>query len=143
MVLKVLAEHLETMLSSLISSNQTAHWNGEFISQGGHLISDVPQVCDFLKLKGLLLAVDIEKAFDSVNHNIPLEVPENYGFSQDFLQWISILLENEEWCVTNGKMRSWKDLRVKFDLDGIIKFYWIQIIHTIPLCLERNIFRMW
>ena len=55
-----------------------------------------------LKLKGLLLTVDIEKAFDSANHNFLLIVLENYGFSQDFLKWISILLENQESCVTNG-----------------------------------------
>ena len=29
-------------------------------------------------------------------------------------------------------MRSWKDFRVKLDLDDNKKFYLIQIIHTIP-----------
>ena len=32
----------------------------------------------------------------------------------------------------NGKMRSWEDLRAKFDLGDNRKFYWVQIIHTIP-----------
>ena len=32
----------------------------------------------------------------------------------------------------NGKMRCWGDLRAKLDLDAVRKFYWIQIIHTIP-----------
>ena len=56
-----------------------------------------------LKLKGLLLTVDIEKAFDSGNHNfLLLKVLENCGFSKDFLKWISILLQNQESCVING-----------------------------------------
>ena len=55
------------MLPSLISSNQTACLNGRFISEGGRLISDIFEVSDLLKLKGLLLTVDIEKTFDSVN----------------------------------------------------------------------------
>ena len=94
MVSEVLAEHLKTAISSLISSNQTADLSGRFISEGGRLISDI--------LKGLLLAVNIEKAFDSVNHNFLLKVLENYGFSHDFLKWINILLQNQELCVING-----------------------------------------
>ena len=83
-VSKVLAEGLKNALPSLISSNQTAYWNGRFISEGGRLISD------------------IEKAFDSVDHNFLLKVLENYDFSQDFLKWIVILLQNQKSCVING-----------------------------------------
>ena len=74
LVSRVLAERLKTALSSLISSNQTANLNGRFVSQGGHLISDIFEVRDLLILKELLLTVDIEKAFDSVNHNFLLKV---------------------------------------------------------------------
>ena len=55
-----------------------------------------------LELKGLSLTTDIEKTFDSVNHNFLLKVLENYGFSQDFIKWISILPQNQELCVING-----------------------------------------
>ena len=57
---------------------------------------------NFLKLKKRLITVDIEKTFDSLNPNFLLKVPENYGFSQNFLRWISILLQNQESCVING-----------------------------------------
>ena len=53
-------------------------------------------------MKGLLLTVDIEKAFGSANHNFLLKLPENYGFSHDFLKWISIFLQNQESSVVNG-----------------------------------------
>ena len=52
----------------LISSNQAAHVEGRFISEGGRLFSDILLVTDFLKLRGLVVTVDIQKAFDSVNH---------------------------------------------------------------------------
>ena len=102
MVSKLLSESLKTALSPLILSNQTSYLNGWFVSEGGRLISDMLEASDLLKLKGLLLTVDIEKACDSVNHNFLLKVLENYGLSQDFLKWISILLQNQESCVING-----------------------------------------
>ena len=77
LVSKGLAERLKTAFPSLISSDQTTYLNSRFIS-------DIFDVSDLLKLKGLLLTVDIEKAFHSANHNFLLKVLENYGFSQDF-----------------------------------------------------------
>ena len=102
LVSKLLSESLKTALSPLILSNQTSYLNGWFVSEGGRLISDMLEASDLLKLKGLLLTVDIEKACDSVNHNFLLKVLENYGLSQDFLKWISILLQHQESCVING-----------------------------------------
>ena len=57
------------MLPSLISSIQTVYLNGRFISEEGHLLSDISEVSDLLNLKELLLTDDTEKAFDSVIHN--------------------------------------------------------------------------
>ena len=34
----------------------------------GDLIADVLQTTDMLKLNGMLITIDIQKAFDSVNH---------------------------------------------------------------------------
>ena len=39
-----------------------------FISIGGRLISDILEILELLKIKGLLLMVDIEKTFDAVDH---------------------------------------------------------------------------
>ena len=94
LVSKVLAERLKSALPFLMSSNQKAYLNGRFISEGECFISDISEVSDLLKLKRLLLAADIEKAFDSENHNSLLKVLESYGFSKDFLKWIGILLQN-------------------------------------------------
>ena len=61
----MLAERLETFFPSLISKNQTVHVKGRFISEGGRLISDILEFSDNLKIKGFLMIIDTEKAFDS------------------------------------------------------------------------------
>ena len=65
---KVLDEGLKEVLPSLISKNQTAYVKGRFISKGGRIISDIHEISDNLKIKGYLVTLDTEKAFDLVNH---------------------------------------------------------------------------
>ena len=69
LISKVLAERLKKVLPYLISKNQTAYVKGRFISEGGRLISDILEISDNLKIKGFLMTLDIEEAFDLVNYS--------------------------------------------------------------------------
>ena len=48
------------------------------------------------------MTVDIEKAFDSINHSFLMCVLKKFGFGNDFRKWIQILMKNPESCVING-----------------------------------------
>ena len=48
------------------------------------------------------MALDIEKAFDSVNHLFLITALETYGFKEDVIKWIQVLIQNLESCVING-----------------------------------------
>ena len=45
--------------------------------------------------------MDIEKAFDSLDHDLILTL-EKYGFGKSFILWVKILLRDQESCVING-----------------------------------------
>ena len=60
---KVIAQRLNEFLVFLISSNQSVYVDGQFISEGGSLISDFLEINDTLKLNGLLVTIDIQKSF--------------------------------------------------------------------------------
>ena len=62
---KVIAQRLNEFLVFLISSNQSVYVDGQFISEGGSLISDFLEINDTLKLNGLLVTIDIQKSFKS------------------------------------------------------------------------------
>ena len=53
-------------------------------------------------IEGFLVTVDIEKAFDSLDHNFLISILEKYGFGQNFILWVKILLNDQELCVING-----------------------------------------
>ena len=102
LITKVLATRLKKVLPSLISPNQTAYVENRFIGESGRLISDMLEITKTLKKEGFLITIDIEKAFDSVDHNFLLTSLDKYGFGEQFLSWIKTILKNQESCIING-----------------------------------------
>ena len=98
----VLAARLKKLLPFLISPGQTAYIDQRFIGESGRLIADILETTNLENIEGYLLAINFEKAFDSLNHNLLIAVLEKYGFGHDFVDWIKILLKNQKSCVMNG-----------------------------------------
>ena len=103
---KALATKLKCILLSLITSQQTAYVQNRCIREAGRLISDILDVSDKLNIDGYLVTVDIEKAFDSLDHEFLLVVLKKFGFGNYFIDWIKILT-NQESCVINGGSTTW------------------------------------
>ena len=85
---KALAQRLKKTLLFLISANPSVFVDGWFISEGGRLISGLLKISDTLKLDGLLATIDIQKAFDSVDHAFVISTLERYGFDNRFVRWV-------------------------------------------------------
>ena len=47
--------------------------------------------------------MDVEKAFDSLDHKFLISVLKKFGFGQNFILCIEIILKNQESCVINGR----------------------------------------
>lgn len=47
------------------------------------------------------MSIDFQKAFDLLNHCFLLAVLSKYGFGEDFIDWVNILLKDSESCVIN------------------------------------------
>ena len=68
---------------------------------GRRLIADILQITDVLKLNGILIIIDIQKTFDSVNHQFLTLALKRYGFGKTFVKWIKTLQGS---CIINGKI---------------------------------------
>ena len=99
LISKSLANRLQDVMPNLVSENQSAYVNNRFISKSGKLISDILEITDSLQVDDLLMTIDIEKAFDSVNHFFLTSILKRYGFGDDFIKWIKTLLKNQESCL--------------------------------------------
>ena len=102
LISKTLASRLKDVLPSIISHQQIAYVKNRNISESGRLISDILEICNNQNINGYMLTMDIEKAFDTLDHNFLLTVLEKIGFGKNFISWIKIILANQESCVING-----------------------------------------
>ena len=46
--------------------------------------------------------MDIEKAFDSLDHSFLISILKKFDFGKNFITWIEILLKDQQSCVING-----------------------------------------
>ena len=53
-------------------------------------------------MRGLVVTVDIQKAFDSVNRPFLITALKKFGVSETFIKWTQILLRNQESSIING-----------------------------------------
>ena len=53
-------------------------------------------------MEGFLVTMDVEKAFDS-DHKFLISDLKKFGFAQNFILWIEIILNNQESCVIKGR----------------------------------------
>ena len=99
---KAVASRLRACLDTIISFEQCAYVEGRFISQNGRLIYNILEACELFGVERYLVTVDIQNAFDSINHCFLQSVLKRYGFGKKFIHIIKTLLKNQELCVING-----------------------------------------
>ena len=57
-------------------------------------------------MSGILVAIDFEKAFDSLDHTYLLKVVHAFNFGPSFIQWIRTFYSNISSCIINNGFTS-------------------------------------
>ena len=89
---KALAKRLQSVLSSIIDSDQTGHVKGRYIGEHARLIEDVLRYMDNQNIHGILLFLDFSKAFDSIDRNYILRTSAKFNFGPDFIKWVKTFI---------------------------------------------------
>ena len=82
------------MIDKLISKDQSAYIKGRYIGDNTRLILDIFEYCTENNQDGLLLFLDFEKAFDSIEWNFLFKTLEKFNFGDNFIRWMKILYTN-------------------------------------------------
>ena len=87
----VLAGRLKKILPKIISETQKGFLQGRYIGENVRLVFDMMSELSHLKKKGLILLLDFEKAFDSLEWSYITEVLKHYNFGEGFIRWFKTL----------------------------------------------------
>ena len=79
-------------MPTLVSSQQTAHVKNRLVGESGRLISNIIEISSWFNITGFFATIDIEKAFDSLDHISLISILEKFGFGKKIIIWTEILL---------------------------------------------------
>ena len=99
---KILAKRLEKVLPNLIHPNQNAFVKGRSIFDAIRTIDDIVDYTKRNSWSGILIAIDFEKAFDTLDFQFLIRTLHKFNFGPSFIHWIRILYKNASSCVMNS-----------------------------------------
>ena len=103
---KIFARRLCTVLDEIIEPGQYGFIKGR---QAGDMIRELDNIIELEKLKGnrsLMLSVDFFKAFDTLSTEAIIKALKCFGFKENFIKWVNILLSGRKSCVKNNNYTS-------------------------------------
>ena len=99
---KTLATRLQKVISNLINPDQVGYIKGRHIGQNIRSIEDILLLSKKHNISGLLVLIDFEKAFDTVEWDFLFESLKSFNFGQTFRAWIKLLYTNISSCTINN-----------------------------------------
>ena len=108
---KIASNLLENVLPEIIHFDQSAFVKGRTIFDAIRTIDDVIEHTINRDVSGILVAIDFEKAFDSLNFSFLLRVLHAFNFGPSFIQWVRVLYSKVSTCVISVLPPSRYDLR--------------------------------
>ncbi len=90
----ILAMRMQEVLLSIINFDQSGYLKGHYKGQNIRILKDVSFNTNQNKLPGILLSVDSEKAFDSLNWNFLFKTLEHANFGNIFIGYIKTMYNN-------------------------------------------------
>ena len=88
---KCLANRIKRFMNDLIHPDQSGFLKGRNIGNNVRLIFDIIEYTQTNEIPGAIVLLDIEKAFDSVNHNFLFHTLKQFNFGTKFIDWIRTL----------------------------------------------------
>ena len=99
---KAIANRIKSMLPNVINNDQTGFLKGRFIGENVRLIDSVIRYAAEKNIPGLLLFIDFEKAFDSLERPFISDSLRYFGFGPSLINWVKVLYCKSESCVLNN-----------------------------------------
>ena len=99
---KTIANRIKTCIHGIINTNQTGFLKNRFIGENIIKALSIIEYAEEENLPALIMFVDYEKAFDSVEWDFVYECLEFFNFSDTIINWVKLLYKNISSCLINN-----------------------------------------
>ena len=139
-VSKVVANRMQNVLPKLIHYNQSGFIKDRFIGDTIRTILDIIDYTDKYNKQGLLMMIDFEKAYDSVEWPFLFKVLEQCNFGPTFIKWIKTLYTGIESCVSNGGNSSsyFKVTKGMRQGDPLSSYLFVLVVEMLAIAIRNN-----
>ena len=138
---KTIASRLETIIPKIIQEDQSGFIKGRFIGQNIRLAQDIIDYTDKKNIPGIILQLDFEKAFDSIEWEYIWKVLKKFNFGEKICQIIKMFYNKIESTVLNngftcGWFRLSRGMRQGCPLSG---FLFLITIEILAILIRENV----
>jgi hypothetical protein len=99
---KTIANRIQKLLPDIINTDQGGFVPGRYIGCNIQRIMNTFEVCKEQQLKGALINIDFEKAFDTLEWEHMLKSLKYLNFPEKIVNWIRTIYTNIETCIINN-----------------------------------------
>ena len=99
---KCIATRLQLVLPYLIGTSQSGFLKGRSISDHIRILDDLIILYKKYEKPGMIISLDFERAFDSVEKDTIISVLDKFNFGDSFINMVKVLIFNSESSVQNG-----------------------------------------
>ena len=103
---KAIASRMVKVLPKLINDNQVGYVKGRNITENVRAIQDLLNYTKMKEIPGLIMMIDFEKAFDSLDWQFLDLVLQTFNFGPSIMKWVKTFYTGVSSCVINNGITS-------------------------------------
>ena len=109
---KTLAKRVSEVIPTLVHTDQKGFIKGRYIGENIRQAQDIIEASNRKKKTGLMLLLDFEKAFDSIEWPFMVYCLKKFNFGEEFIQWIRVCYKNVcSTVINNGYSCGWFEIK--------------------------------
>ena len=128
------------MLPCIIHHNQTGYIKDRYTGETVRSIFDLMDYMDKENIPGILIFIDFQKAFDSLEWNNLFCCLEAFNFGPMFIHWVETFYHNIQSCVINNGLASdyFTLARGVRQSDPLSPYLFVLAVETLAISIREN-----